>query len=419
MRLANKRRSWTGLAFASLLISAAAEGAPDVQGSGDVREGYERPDYQTRSSSLASRQGQESDLLAAMEEPPLGLPPVPAPQSNPITVEKVQLGRKLFFDRRLSANNTVSCAMCHVAEQGFSQNELRLPVGIEGRSVRRNTPTIYNTAYLDRLFHDGREHSLENQVWSPLLADNEMGNVSIGVVIERILDLDDYAERFVDAFGRGPDVQTIGMALASYERVLVSGNSDFDRWYYGNDSAAMGRSGKRGFEIFRSKGRCVVCHSINEESALFTDGRFHNTGIGYLATMGDDETKLVVPLSPGRVEQVESDLARTTGTKTFRDLGRYEVTGRPEDRWKYRTPSLRNVALTAPYMHDGSLQTLRDVVQFYNRGGVPNEVLDPLIAPLNLSDREIEDVVAFLRSLTGSNVDMLVRDAHAAPVGGS
>ena len=404
-----------------LLLTTVAASVPaqTLQGPGDVREGYERADYETNSASLTSRKGTEADLLTVIASPPLGLPPVPAPADNPITAEKVQLGRKLFFDRRLSANNTVSCAMCHIAEQGFSQNELRLPVGIEGKSVRRNAPTIYNTAYLERVFHDGREISLENQVWAPLLADNEMGNVSIGVVVERILSLDDYAERFARAFDRGPDVQTIGMALASYERVLVSGDSPFDRWYYGGNADALSDSAKRGFEIFRGKGRCVACHSVTQEHALFSDGLFHNTGIGYYATMRPDDTQFDVPLAPGQVERVESDLAFTTGTEIFRDLGRYEVTGDPDDRWKYRTPTLRNVALTAPYMHDGSLPTLRDVVLFYNRGGVPNEVLDPLITPLDLDDREIEDLLEFLRSLTGSNVDELVADAHAAPIGGS
>ena len=421
MRLTRYRRTFRAIVPACLLFTAAAAVglAQDLQGPGDVREGYEQPDYQTNSVSLTTRRGNETNLLAVIASPPLGLPAVPAPANNPITAEKVQLGRKLFFDRRLSANNTVSCAMCHIAEQGFSQNELRLPVGIEGKSVRRNAPSIYNTAYLERVFHDGREISLENQVWAPLLADNEMGNVSIGVVVERIVTLDDYAELFTRAFDRGPDVQTIGMALASYERVLVSGDSSFDRWYYGGDEDALSRSARRGFEVFRGKGRCVACHTVTQDYALFSDGLFHNTGIGYHATMRPGGTLYEVPLAPGQVEQVDSDLARTTGTRIFRDLGRYEVTGHPDDRWKYRTPTLRNVALTAPYMHDGSLPTLRDVVQFYNRGGVPNEVLDPLIAPLGLDDNEVEDLLDFLKSLTGSNVDELVADAHAAPIGGS
>jgi len=389
------------------------------RGPGDAREGYEQADYRTDSLSLAARQGREANFLAVLEAPPLGLPPVPVPEDNPITEDKVRLGQKLFFDRRLSVNNTVSCAMCHVAEQGFAQNELKTPVGIEGKGVRRNAPTIYNTAYLNRLFHDGREFSLENQVWQPLLADNEMGNLAIGTVIERIRGFDDYDGLFERAFGRGPDVQTIGMALASYERVLVSADSPFDRWFYGNDRQALDASARRGFELFRGKARCVACHTMTSDSALFTDNGFHNTGIGYYGTMRPAVAELDVLLAPGLAERIETDVLRSTGTEQFRDLGRYEVTGRPADRWRYRTPSLRNVALTAPYMHDGSLRSLRDVLTFYNRGGVPNEVLDPLIRPLGLTAREIDDLLAFLNALTGSNVDALVADAFAAPIGGS
>lgn len=405
-----------------LLLLPVAQAQSDAQsfqqGPGDFREGYESADYQTNSTSLQARRGQEADLLAVLEKPPLGLPVIPVPDDNPVTEDKVQLGRKLFFDRRLSANNTLSCAMCHIAEQGFAQNELKTPVGMQGKSVRRNAPTIYNTAYLNRLFHDGREFSLENQVWAPLLAVNEMGNLSIGTVIERIRSLADYDDLFERAFGRGPDIQTIGMALASYERTLVSGNSSFDRWYFGKDKTTIGESAQRGFALFRGKARCIACHTVAQKFALFTDDDFHNTGIGYYATMRPASAKLEVLLAPGRLERVETDILRATGTEQFHDLGRYEVTGLPADRWRYRTPTLRNVALTAPYMHDGSLPSLRDVLLFYNRGGVPNEVLDPLISPLGLSDAEIDDLLSFLQSLTGSNVDALVSDAFAAPIGG-
>ena len=272
-----------------LLLLPVAQAQSDAQsfqqGPGDFREGYESADYQTNSTSLQARRGQEADLLAVLEKPPLGLPVIPVPDDNPVTEDKVQLGRKLFFDRRLSANNTLSCAMCHIAEQGFAQNELKTPVGMQGKSVRRNAPTIYNTAYLNRLFHDGREFSLENQVWAPLLAVNEMGNLSIGTVIERIRSLADYDDLFERAFGRGPDIQTIGMALASYERTLVSGNSSFDRWYFGKDKTTIGESAQRGFALFRGKARCIACHTVAQKFALFTDDDFHNTGIGYYATM--------------------------------------------------------------------------------------------------------------------------------------
>ena len=167
------------------------------------------------------------------------------------------------------------------------------------------------------------------------------------------------------------------------------------------------------------KARCVACHTVEQEFALFTDNDFHNTGVGYFATMRPTDEELVVFLSPGRAERIDTDILHSTGTEQFRDLGRYEVTNLPADRWRYRTPTLRNVALTAPYMHDGSLPSLRAVLLFYNQGGVPNEVLDPLIRPLGLSDAEIDDLLAFLLSLTGGNVDTLVSDAFAAPIGGS
>jgi cytochrome c peroxidase len=408
--------------FLLLLISAGHaqnDAQNPQQGPGDFRDGYEDADYRTRSVSLQTRRGQKADLMAVLETPPLGLPVVPVPESNPLSEEKVQLGRKLFFDRRLSANNTISCAMCHIAEQGFAQNELKTPVGIEGKSVRRNAPSIYNVAYLEGVFHDGRETSLENQVWGPLLASNEMGNLSIGMVIERIDSLADYAGLFERTFGHGPDMLTIGKALASYERTLVSADSPFDRWYFGGDKTAFEESAQRGFKLFSGKARCVACHTVEEEFALFTDNSFHNTGVGYFATMRPSDAELVVLLAPGQPERVNTDILQSTGTKRFRDLGRYEVTNLPADRWRYRTPTLRNVALTAPYMHDGSLPSLRAVLLFYNRGGVPNEVLDPLIRPLALSDAEIDDLLAFLLSLTGGNVDTLVSDAFAAPIGGS
>lgn len=416
--MANKLALWS-VSVLLLTGGLALTNAQNVhRGPGDSRDGYGQADYETNSISLQARQGQPADLLEVLDKPPLGLPPIPIPGNNPVTTDKVQLGRKLFFDRRLSINKTISCAMCHIAEQGFAQNELRTPVGVEGRSVRRNAPTIYNTAYLNALFHDGREFSLENQVWGPLLAQNEMGNLSIGSVIRRIEALTDYNEMFERSFGRGPDVQTIGMALANYERMLVSADSHFDRWYFGDELQAINASAQRGFELFRGKARCVICHTVEPNFALFTDNQFHNTGIGYYATMQPDSEELDVLLAPGHSMRVDTDIQQTTGTEIFRDLGRYEVTGLTSDRWRYRTPTLRNVSLTPPYMHDGSLATLRDVLLFYNRGGVPNEELDPLIGPLGLSDTEINELLEFLRSLTGSNVDALVSDAFAAPIGG-
>jgi cytochrome c peroxidase len=384
----------------------------------DFKEGYEDGDSASRSIGLSTRRGKSADLVARAKKEQLGLPPLRIPSDNPLTREKVALGRKLFYDRRLSLNETLSCAMCHVPDQGFSNNELATAVGIEGRTVRRNSPTILNVGYAARLFHDGREDRLEHQVWGPLLARNEMGNPSVGAVIERIRRIEDYEVLFEAAFpDRGLAIETIGMALASYERTLVSGDSAFDRWYYGKDETALRDEAVQGFRLFGGKAGCTGCHLVGPNSALFADGRLHNTGIGYKASMLDDDTARPVRLAPGEYVSVDAGLIAEVSESAPDDLGLYEITQDPDDRWKYKTPSLRNVALTAPYMHDGSLATLREVVEFYDRGGVPNELLEQRIRPLDLSDAELGQLVAYLESLTGSDVDLLVADGFAVRVG--
>ena len=402
-------------------IAAAGGGgtaAYVLQGAGDDKTGYDGPDYRTRSHDLEARRGRPADLPALAAHPPLGLPPVPVPKDNPLSPAKVALGRKLFFDRRLSLNDTFSCAMCHVPEQGFTSNEIATAVGIEGRTVRRNTPTIYNVAYLPRLFHDGRETRLEQQIWGPLLARNEMGNPSVGFVLEKLAGLADYDGLFEAAFdGRGPDMLTVGAALASYERTLLAADSPFDRWRFGGDEDALAPAARRGFALFTGKGRCASCHTIDDDHALLTDGGLHNTGVGWAASMRPAPTTRRVQIAPGVAIDVAGDAVAAASETPPADLGRYEITEDPADRWRYRTPTLRNVALTAPYMHNGSLATLADVVAFYDRGGVPHELLDPRIRPLGLTDEERADLVACLESLTGSNVDALVADAFAAPVG--
>jgi cytochrome c peroxidase len=346
-----------------------------------------------------------------------GLPPLEVPPENPVTAQKAALGRKLFFDRRLSPNNTMSCAMCHVPEQGFTAHELATSVGIEGRSVRRNAPTVLNAGWQKRLFHDGREHSLENQVWGPLLAANEMGNPSIGYVIERLRGFEDYKGLFEAAFdGKGVSAERIGAAIASYERTLVAGDSRFDRWKYGREESALNGIERSGFELFTGKARCAECHRIGSRDALFTDHAFHNTGIGWRRTFETSE-RTRIELAPG----VHTELGRRT-IETFseapaKDVGRYEITLDPKDRWAYKTPSLRNVALTAPYMHDGSLPSLEAVVEFYDRGGIDNPEKSPLVAPLGLSAQEKAALVAFLKTLTGSGVQALVAEARATPMG--
>ena len=384
---------------------------------GDNKQLYEQKSYQTRSTALTHRQGRATDLLSNSLNPQLGLPAVPIPADNPVSAKKIHLGRKLFYDRRLSLNNTFSCAMCHIPEQGFSSHEMATAIGIEGRSVRRNSPTLYNVAYASVLFHDARENTLEQQVWAPLLAHNEMGNPSIGYVIDKIKSLADYNPLFEQSFGQQPNMINIGQAIASYERSLNSADSPFDRWYFGQQQDAVNASVKRGFQLFNNKAGCSSCHTINKSFALFTDNQLHNTGIGFKVSMEKTPEKQKIQLAPGVFIDVDSDTLAAVTSPEANDLGRYEITQNPLDRWKYKTPSLRNSALTNPYMHNGSLSTLEEVIRFYNQGGVANENLDVLIKPLNLKETEISDLVEFLKSLTGSNVNQLVSDAYAAPIG--
>ena len=400
----------------SKLQVATSQSTAQLSVPGDDRSGYDSKDYTTRSRALELRRGKQANLLELIETPPLGLPAVPG--TGTTDAAQIELGRKLFYDRRLSLNDTFSCAMCHVPDQGFTSNEIATAVGIEGRSVRRNSPTIYNVAYAGLLFHDGREDRLEQQIWGPLLARNEMGNPSVGYVLNKIRRIDDYDGLFEAAFdGRGVSMATLGSALASYQRALVSGDSAFDRWYYGGEANALSKPAQRGFELFSGKAACSACHLIGKDSALFMDNRLHNTGLGYRESMGIRPQKQLVQVAPGVVLEIDRDIIDRVGEPAPADLGLYEVTQNPYDRWKYKTPGLRNVELTAPYMHNGSLSTLRDVVEFYNAGGVPNEGLSPLIRPLDLNAQEQDDLVQFLESLTGSNVDTLVADAFAAPIG--
>lgn len=357
--------------------------------------------------------------LARIQAPPLGLPPVPIPEDNPPTPDRIALGRKLFFDRRLSHNDTMSCAMCHVPEQGFTNNELATPIGVAGRSIRRNAPTVLNSAYQKTMFHDGRDTSLETQAIGPLASPDEMANPSIGYVVAKIADLPDYEGLFEAAFGGGATIGRIGQAIASWERSLLAADSAFDRWRYGGQPDALTEKQRLGYELFSGKAGCAACHLIDNDHALFTDHEFHDTGLGYSADgasrQGSDTVS--VEIAPGLFTAIDRKAVESVGDPRKPDLGRYEVSREPRDLWRFKTPSLRNAALTGPYMHDGSINSLEAVVRFYNEGGVPHEGLDPLIQPLGLSDDEIDAVVAFIEALTASNVAELSADARSEQVG--
>ena len=366
------------------------------------------------STDVGAQSTADTRALARIENPPLGLPVVPIPGDNPATAAKIRLGRKLFFDRRLSHNGTMSCGMCHIPEQGFSNNELATPVGTGGSSLRRSAPALYNVAYFRHLFHDGRETRLETQVIAPLLDAREMANPSIGYLLDKIEGMADYREPFQQAFRAGPSIERIGRAIATWERSLVSADSPFDRWYYGDDPQALSPRAIAGFELFSGRAGCTTCHLVGEQYATFNDNAFHNTGIGWPGPRAATQT---VEVAPGVEIQVSRETIQSVGEPRAPDRGRYEVTLDPRHLRQFKTPSLRNVALTAPYMHDGSLQSLEQVVRYYNRGGNADPNLDAAIQPLGLSDSEVADIVAFLVSLTGSNIAELTADARSVATG--
>lgn len=367
--------------------------------------------------TVAAHDDIDRRALARIADPPLGLPEVAIPADNAPSLERVALGRTLFFDRRLSRDGTMSCGMCHIPEQGFTNNELATPVGSGGSSLPRNAPTLLNVAYFTHLFHDGRDTRLETQVILPLLDSKEMANPSIGYLLAKLSGLPDYAGRFERAFGAAASIDRIGQAIASWERSLLAANSAFDRWRYGGESDALDARARRGFDLFVGKAGCSACHLIGERYAIFTDDAFHDTGIGYRRSRASAPAVTPVEVAPGvRLPLARSALASVSEPRRP-DHGRYEVTRDPADLWRFKTPGLRNVALTAPYMHDGSLQTLEEVVRFYDAGGHPHPGMDPLIRPLGLSHAEILALVAFLQSLTGDNIAELVEDARSAPIG--
>ena len=350
----------------------------------------------------------------ASTSPTLGLP---AQAQAPAAV--IELGRALFFERRLSANDTLSCGMCHLPEQAFTANELRTSVGMEGVSLRRNAPSLFNVGIYQSFFHDGRAASLEAQALMPLLDPDEMANRSLSEVVARASAIPDMRRQFARAFGDARITPTrIAEALASYQRTLVAAGSPFDRWRYGGDEAALDATAQRGFAVFVSRG-CTACHLLGEQEALFTDHRFHNVGVAWRTELRR-RADVTVELIPGVTARLSpSEIARF-GVPDRPDLGRFEVSGREEDRRAFRTPTLRNVAQTAPYMHDGSLATLEAVIDHYLVGGAPDDpTQDPLIQPLQLDGEERAALLAFLRALTSPAVAVQAAQAAQAVAAGS
>ena len=288
------------------------------------------------------------------------------PQDNPMTKEKIELGRLLFFDKRLSANNTIACASCHIPALAFTDGQ-PVSTGIHNQQGGRSAPTAINRGFSVAQFWDGRAATLEDQSIGPFANLIEHGFVSHDQLVTKITGIQGYKRLFKNLYGSSTITkEQIGKAIATFQRTLISGNSSFDRFDYNGDEKAISESAKRGKNLFFDKARCNLCHM----GTNFSDEKFHNIGIGW-----DDSDTL--------------------------DLGRYRVSKNEKDLGAFKTPTLREISKTAPYMHDGRFASLEEVIEHYNKGGVKNPFLDNQLIPLNLTKLEVKDLIAMLRSLEG------------------
>ena len=302
--------------------------------------------------------GDAKSSSSQLPKVPLGLPPVPVPKDNPLTLEKIELGKQLFFDRRLSADSSVSCADCHDPKKGWSNGE-QFATGFNKLKGGRSAPTVLNTAYQQFQFWDGRAGTLEEQALGPVQNPIEM-NMSLPKMVATLKGLEGYRAQFRKVFGTDVTENGVAKAIAAFERTILSGNAPYDR-YKAGDNKAMSASAVRGMELFFNKARCSACHT----GPNFTDNGFHNIGVGM--------------------------------DKPKPDVGRYEKSNQVGDRGAFKTPTLRDIARTAPYMHDGSQKTLEAVIDHYDRGGIKNEQLDEEIFELKLSPQEKADLVTFMK----------------------
>ncbi len=291
---------------------------------------------------------------------------IPQPATNLNYASKIALGKQLYFDGRLSKNNAISCAFCHNPVTGFADPK-QTSVGVVGQRGGRQAPTVYNTGFNPVQFWDGRVGSLEEQAIGPIHNPIEMAETH-ETVVPKIGKIKGYQEQFLKVFGTQVSLQGIAEAIAAFERTIISTNSAFDKFVLGNDKA-MDKSAQRGMDIFKGKGRCIACHN----GPNFTDNKFHNLGVPQVGPLKED-------------------------------LGRYEVTHQIEDKGAFKTPTLRSVVETAPYMHDGAFASLEEVIEFFDQGGKANPQLSPLMKPLGLTDEEKADLLAFLKALTGEPI---------------
>ncbi len=348
----------------------------------------------------------------SQEKVPLGLPPVPIPEDNPQTSEKIALGKKLFEDKRFSADGTISCANCHDPAKAFADG---LPVaeGIKKLKGTRNSPTVINAAYYTSQFWDGRRLTLEEQAKDPFLNPVEHGlgeKQGFHNFILNVIRKDKgYVGEFERVFGVKLEqitIEHVVKAIASFERTVISGDSPFDRYVYGGDKTALSESAIRGLELYKGKARCQECHAISENYAIFTDNKFHNLGVGF-KKIQPRLREMVREFRMAKQQGREPDKSKFTDAE-ISELGRFVVTLKTSDIGAFKTPTLRNIAVTGPYMHDGSMKTLEEVMELYNKGGEKNPFLGS-VRVLDLTDQEIKDIIEFMKAMTSPEFKNLAK----------
>lgn len=342
--------------------------------------------------------------VAASAEPlelpvPAGVLPPDVPADNPPTTAKAELGRTLYFDTRLSTDGTVGCVTCHDPRKGFADGRVTA-AGVGGATGTRNSPTVLNAAFGVTQFWDGRADTLEAQAVQPLVNPIEHGFADHAAVVARVRELSEYPPLFQAAFGDDEvSIERVGQAIATFERTLITLEAPIDR-YLAGDEGAIPESARRGWELFNGKARCNTCHGRIDVLPLFTDDLFHNIGVG----MEGIEFEAVSRRAAVSVEAGESVDELALSDAEASELGRFLVTREPKDIGAFKTPQLRNVELTAPYMHDGSEATLEQVIAFYDRGGNDNPYLDGGMRPLNLTDQEKADLVELMKAFTSDDL---------------
>ncbi|MFY9557256.1 MAG: cytochrome c peroxidase [Blastocatellia bacterium] len=331
------------------------------------------------------------------------------PKENPMTAAKVELGRMLFFDQRLSVDGTVSCASCHDPMRAFTDGRT-VAEGVGGRRGVRNSPTLLNAMFNTGQFWDGRAGSLEEQAKMPLTNADEMGNRSVEEVVSRIASIPAYSRAFQEVFGGPVSIDGFARAVAAFERTLVSGDAPIDA-YLSGDAGALSADARSGLGLFRGRARCGVCHALNQNFGafatfpFFTDGNYRNTGVAANFGGFNALARRAVAASRDEADKAFGELKRHERAS---ELGRFVISGNTLDIGAFRTPSLRNIELTAPYFHDGSAATLGDVVRYYVKGGNDNPNRDWQLEAVPLTEDEQHDLVEFLKALTSN-------DARRAP----